>query len=261
MLNGTKAWITNGALSVALCYILSAPRSRCGAVSLFSLWCWPPRSPTPTHADMLSCASETVGYESDAAVVFATTDKALKHKGISAFLVPKPTSGLSLGKKEDKLGIRASSTCNLIFEDCRIPKGNLLGAEGAGFKIAMRKCCVGIAAHGIGSWTRAGAAGERHGTASRAHRGDGGPAETLDSGRIGIAAQALGIAQAALETAAAYSQERQSMGAPISKHQLVQGKLADMALRLESARLLTWRAASFKDAVRAGPPLPVLLVM
>jgi butyryl-CoA dehydrogenase len=79
----------------------------------------------------------TNGYESEATVVFATTDKSLKHKGISAFVVPKPTPGLSLGKKEDKLGIRASSTCNLIFEDCHIPKDNLLGKPGLGFKIAM----------------------------------------------------------------------------------------------------------------------------
>lgn len=95
----------------------------------------------------------TNGYESEATVVFATTDKKLKHKGISAFVVPKPTNGLSLGKKEDKLGIRGSSTCNLIFEDCEISKENLLGKEGMGFKIAM---------------------------------------QTLDEGRIGIAGQALG---------------------------------------------------------------------
>ena len=79
----------------------------------------------------------TNGYESEATVVFATTDKSLKHKGISAFVVPKPTQGLSLGKKEDKLGIRGSSTCNLIFEDCEIPEENLLGKPGYGFKIAM----------------------------------------------------------------------------------------------------------------------------
>jgi butyryl-CoA dehydrogenase len=79
----------------------------------------------------------TNGYESEATVVFATTDKSLKHKGISAFIVPKPTAGLSLGKKEDKLGIRGSSTCNLIFEDCIISEENLLGKPGYGFKIAM----------------------------------------------------------------------------------------------------------------------------
>ncbi|MCP4502796.1 MAG: acyl-CoA dehydrogenase [Deltaproteobacteria bacterium] len=150
----------------------------------------------------------TNGYEADAAIVFATTDKVQKHKGISAFLVPMPTEGLSLGKKEDKLGIRASSTCNLIFEDCKVPKGNLLGELGQGFKIAMG---------------------------------------TLDGGRIGIAAQALGIAQAALDAAVAYSKERQAFGSPISKLQAIQFKLADMAMQIESARLLTWRAASLKD--------------
>ncbi|MBL92899.1 MAG: acyl-CoA dehydrogenase [Myxococcales bacterium] len=151
----------------------------------------------------------TNGYEADATIVFATTDKSQKHRGISAFLVPMPTSGLSLGKKEDKLGIRASSTCNLIFEDCRIPSDNLLGEPGEGFKIAMM---------------------------------------TLDGGRIGIAAQALGIAQAAFEAAIAYSQERKAFGGPISNLQTIQFKLADMATRIEGARLLTWRAAMLKDA-------------
>ena len=150
----------------------------------------------------------TNGYEANATIVFATTDRAKKHKGISAFVVPMPAEGLSLGKKEDKLGIRASSTCNLIFEDCHIPRENLLGQEGEGFKIAMM---------------------------------------TLDGGRIGIAAQALGIAQAALEEAAAYAKERQAFGAPIANLQAIQFKLADMALRLDSARLLTWRAAQLKD--------------
>ncbi len=151
----------------------------------------------------------TNGYEADAAIVFATTDRAAKHKGISAFLVPMPSEGLSLGKKEDKLGIRASSTCNLIFEGCRLPHSALLGETGAGFKIAMG---------------------------------------TLDGGRIGIAAQALGIAQAALEAAVAYSKERLAFGAPIEKLQAIQFKVADMALRIEGARLLTWRAATLKDA-------------
>ncbi len=150
----------------------------------------------------------TNGYEANATVVFATTDRAKKHKGISAFLVPMPTAGLSLGKKEDKLGIRASSTCNLIFEDCHIPRDYLLGQEGEGFKIAMM---------------------------------------TLDGGRIGIAAQALGIAQAALEEAVAYAKQREAFGAPIANLQAIQFKLADMALRLDSARLLTWRAAQLKD--------------
>jgi butyryl-CoA dehydrogenase len=150
----------------------------------------------------------TNGYDAQAAVVFATTDKAMKHKGISAFLVAMPTPGLSLGKKEDKLGIRASSTCNLIFEDCRIPLDSMLGEPGAGFKIAMG---------------------------------------TLDGGRIGIAAQALGIGQAALDASVAYAKERKAFGSPIANLQAIQFKIADMAMRQESARLLTWRAAMLKD--------------
>ncbi|GAB0092884.1 short-chain specific acyl-CoA dehydrogenase, mitochondrial [Sergentomyia squamirostris] len=150
----------------------------------------------------------TNAFEASAGVVFATTDKSLKHKGISAFIVPRDVPGFSLGKKEDKLGIRGSSTCSLIFEDCEIPKENLLGQLGDGFKIAMK---------------------------------------TLDAGRIGIASQALGIAQAALEVAVDYSNKRTSFGKPISKLQMIQQKIADMSLRVESARLLTWRAAWLKD--------------
>ncbi|XP_012505683.1 PREDICTED: short-chain specific acyl-CoA dehydrogenase, mitochondrial [Propithecus coquereli] len=150
----------------------------------------------------------TNAWEASAAVVFASTDRSLQNKGISAFLVPMPTPGLTLGKKEDKLGIRASSTANLIFEDCRIPKDNILGELGMGFKIAM---------------------------------------QTLDMGRIGIASQALGIAQAALDCAVHYAENRVAFGAPLTKLQSIQFKLADMALALESARLLTWRAAMLKD--------------
>lgn len=151
----------------------------------------------------------TNGYEAEASIVFATTDKSKNHKGISAFIVPQPIAGLSLGKKEDKLGIRASSTCSLIFEDCNIPKDNLLGEPGLGFKIAMM---------------------------------------TLDAGRIGIASQALGIAQAALDSAVEYAANRNAFGSPILKLQAIQAKIADMALRIESARLLTWRAAALKDS-------------
>lgn len=151
----------------------------------------------------------TNGYDAQAAIVFATTDKSLKHKGISAFLIPMPYKGLTLGKKEDKLGIRASSTCNLIFEDCKVPKSFLLGNRGEGFKIAMK---------------------------------------TLDSGRIGIAAQALGIAQASLEISIMYAKERIAFGKPISKLQTIQNKIADMALRIEQSRLLTWKACMLKDS-------------
>lgn len=150
----------------------------------------------------------TNGYEAGAAVVFATTDKGLKHKGISAFIVPKNVDGFSLGKKEDKLGIRGSSTCSLIFEDCEVPDSNLLGEPGFGFKIAMK---------------------------------------TLDAGRIGIGAQALGIAQASLECAIDYATKRVAFGKSIAHFQTIQMKLADMASRVESSRLLLWRAAWLKD--------------
>uniref|UniRef100_K3WCY9 Short-chain specific acyl-CoA dehydrogenase, mitochondrial n=1 Tax=Globisporangium ultimum (strain ATCC 200006 / CBS 805.95 / DAOM BR144) TaxID=431595 RepID=K3WCY9_GLOUD len=153
----------------------------------------------------------TNAHEADQAIVFATTDKSLKHKGISAFIVPTNTPGFSLGKKEDKLGIRASSTANLIFEDCEIPKENLLGKEGDGFKIAMI---------------------------------------TLDAGRIGIASQALGIAQASFDCAITYAQSRKTFGVPIAKNPIIQSKLAKMAMEIEAARLLTWKAAAEKDAGR-----------
>ena len=151
----------------------------------------------------------TNAHQADGFVVLACTDKALKHKGISAFIVERDTPGFSLGEPEDKLGIRGSSTSNLIFEDMRIPKANLLGEEGFGFKIAMM---------------------------------------TLDAGRIGIASQALGIARQALETAVQYSQERKSFNVPIYKHQIITEKLSKMACRLDSARLMVWRSAAKKDA-------------
>ncbi|KAL9698324.1 hypothetical protein quinque_001765 [Culex quinquefasciatus] len=148
------------------------------------------------------------GYEATNGIVFATTDKSLKHKGISAFVVPMDSKGLSRGKNEDKLGLNGSSTCQLIFEDCEIPKDNLIGQPGYGFKIAM---------------------------------------QSLDAGRIGVAGQALGIAQASLECAVDYANKRTAFGKPISKLQMIQSKIADMSVRLESARLLTWRAAWLKD--------------
>ncbi|KER33347.1 hypothetical protein T265_12651, partial [Opisthorchis viverrini] len=153
----------------------------------------------------------TNGLEAEAAIVFATTNRSLKHKGISAFLVRKPTEGLVVGKSEDKLGIRATSTVTLNFDDCVVHERDgcgLLGLEGNGFKIAMK---------------------------------------TLDGGRIGIAGQALGIAQAALECALDYAGKRSAFGSPIGKLQAIQFKLADMETRLHSARLLTWQAAHLLD--------------
>lgn len=150
----------------------------------------------------------TNAYYADIYVIIAATDKSLKHKGISAFVVEKGTPGFSFGKKEHKLGIRASATYELIFENCRIPKENLLGKEGDGFKIIMK---------------------------------------TLDGGRIGIAAQALGIAQGAYEAALNYSKIREQFGKPISANQGIQWMLADMATRIEAARLLVYQAAWLKD--------------
>lgn len=146
----------------------------------------------------------TNGYYADIYVVFAMTEKGIGHKGISAFIVEKGTTGFSFGKKEEKLGIRSSSTYELVFENCRIPKENLLGKLGEGFKIAMA---------------------------------------TLDGGRTGIASQALGIAQGAYEAAVNYAKERVQFGKPISANQGISFKLADMATQIEAARLLVYQAA------------------
>jgi butyryl-CoA dehydrogenase len=150
----------------------------------------------------------TNGPQADTILVFAMTDKAKRHKGISAFLVPTDTAGFTRSKPDDKVGIRASGSCSLFFEGCAIPKRYRLGAEGDGFKIAMG---------------------------------------TLDGGRIGIAAQALGIARAGYELALAYAKERKAFGQPISQFQAIQFMLADMATELDAARLLVWRAAAMKD--------------
>ncbi|ELK49018.1 acyl-CoA dehydrogenase [Halobacillus sp. ACCC02827] len=146
----------------------------------------------------------TNGGVADIYVVFAKTDMDKGNKGISAFIVEKDTPGFTTGKKEKKLGIRSSPTTELIFENCRIPKGNLLGEEGQGFKIAMM---------------------------------------TLDGGRNGIAAQAVGIAQGALDEAVAYAKEREQFGKPIAALQGISFKLADMATEIEASRLLTYQAA------------------
>jgi len=150
----------------------------------------------------------TNGKEADVAIVFATVDRRLKHKGISAFVVEKGTPGFQVLKEEDKLGIRGTSTCQLLFEDCRIHRANLLGDIGEGFRIAM---------------------------------------VSLDGGRIGIAAQAVGIARAALEASLQYAQGRVQFGRPIAAFQAIQFLLADMATRVDAARLLTYRAASLRD--------------
>ncbi|HHY61232.1 MAG TPA: acyl-CoA dehydrogenase [Clostridia bacterium] len=151
----------------------------------------------------------TNGKVADIYVVIASTDKSKGHRGTAAFIVEKGTPGFTFGKKEQKMGIRASATYELIFENCRIPKENMLGQDGQGFKIAM---------------------------------------QTLDGGRIGIAAQALGIAQGAYEQALSYSKVREQFGKPIGTFQGMSWMLADMATRIEAARMLVYRAAYLKDA-------------
>lgn len=149
------------------------------------------------------------GGVADVFVVFASKDKSKGVKGLSAFIVEKGTAGFTVGKHEKKMGIRASSTVELHFDNCRIPVGNQLGKDGEGFKIAMM---------------------------------------TLDTARIGIAAQAAGIAEAAYEKALDYSKIREQFGKPISANQAIQFMLVDMAIQIEAARQLTYHAASLKDA-------------
>ncbi|MCB0347138.1 MAG: acyl-CoA dehydrogenase [Bdellovibrionales bacterium] len=152
----------------------------------------------------------TNGPVSDVCVLFTMEDAAAGHKGITAFIVDmKTTSGVSLGKKEEKLGICGSPTSSIIFEDCFLPESQLLGKSGEGFKVAMK---------------------------------------TLDGGRCGIAAQAVGIARAALEDSAQYASERKAFGKPIAEHQSIQNYLADMSCSIDAARLLTWSACRRKDA-------------
>ncbi|MCD6298700.1 MAG: acyl-CoA dehydrogenase family protein, partial [Deltaproteobacteria bacterium] len=150
----------------------------------------------------------TTGKNSDVTVVTAYTDKEKKHRGISAFIVEKGTPGFSIGKEEDKMGLRGSDTVELIFEDCRVPAENLLGEEGDGFKIAM---------------------------------------VSLDGGRIGIASQSVGLAQACLDAAVSYAKERVQFNKPISQFQGIRWMIADMATQIEAARLLTFNAAAMRD--------------
>ena len=150
----------------------------------------------------------TNANEADLFIVIATVDPSKGYKGITAFLVERSTPVFSVGKKENKLGIRASSTCELILEGCKVPKENVLGEVGKGYKIAI---------------------------------------ETLNEGRIGIGAQMVGLAQGAFEHAVRYSQERQQFGKPIAEFQGVQFELAEMATQIEAARLLTYNAARLRD--------------
>ena len=151
----------------------------------------------------------TNGANADIVLVMATTDKSKGPHGISTFIVEKGTLGFSLAKKEKKLGIRSSDTVSLAFQDCKVPSSNRIGDEGFGFKFAMK---------------------------------------TLDGGRIGIAAQALGIAQASLEASVSYSKQRKAFGKYIAEFQAIQFMIAEMATKIDAARLLTLKAAALKDA-------------
>ena len=150
----------------------------------------------------------TSGKNSGTVLVTAKTDEDAKHKGISVFIVPKGTPGLEVGHEEDKMGLRASDTTDLLFNGCRVHKDKLLGSEGDGFKIAM---------------------------------------SGLDSGRIGIAAQSLGVARAAFDAAVKYAKQRKQFGQPISKHQAIRFQIADMATRIEAAQQLVLSASAMKD--------------
>jgi len=151
----------------------------------------------------------TTGKHADVAIVFAVTDKAAGKKGISCFLVPTATPGYIVARLEEKMGQHASDTAQIIFENCRVPASAMMGAEGEGYKIAL---------------------------------------SNLEAGRIGIAAQSVGMARAALDAAVRYARERETFGKPIIEHQAVSFRLADMATQLDAARLMVWRAAMLKDA-------------
>lgn len=150
----------------------------------------------------------TNGGEAGIFVIFAYTNKEAKHRGISAFIVERDTPGFSLGKHEDLMGIRATANCELIFEDVKVPKENLLGKEGDGFKICMH---------------------------------------TLDVSRIDIGAQAVGLAQGALDASITYAKERKTFGQPLSEFQMIQSMIAEMATQIQAARLLVYYAAYCKD--------------
>jgi alkylation response protein AidB-like acyl-CoA dehydrogenase len=150
----------------------------------------------------------TTGAEADVFVVMVRTNPEERAKGISTFVLEREMKGLTIGRKEDKLGLRGSSTVQIALEDCRVPAANMLGKEGEGFKIAMK---------------------------------------TLDGGRIGIATQAVGIGQACLEASAKYAKEREQFGKPIGEFQAIQWKIADMATAIEASRLLVYRAARLRD--------------
>ena len=175
----------------------------------FALQCRATKNPDDTYTLNGSKLWITNALEASLFLVFATLDPTLGYKGITCFLVDKSTEGFTIGRKEDKLGIRASSTCELLFNNCTIPANQILGQPGKGYKIAI---------------------------------------ETLNEGRIGIGAQLVGLAQGALDHALRYARERKQFGKPLAAFQAMQFQLARMAMEVEAARLLVYNAARLKDS-------------
>ena len=207
-----RAWLPKLATGERLgCFALSEPGTGSDAAAQSTL-------AVPDGDDWILSGSKnfiTNGNEADLCIVFAMSDRERGTKGISAFLVPSDTEGVTVAKNEKKLGIKASSTSQINLDDVRVSKDALLGSVGEGFKVAMT---------------------------------------TLDGGRIGIAAQALGIARQAFEEARAYAQERHAFGGAIANLQAIQFMLADMATEIDAARMLTWQAAFEKDKGGAFGP-------
>jgi alkylation response protein AidB-like acyl-CoA dehydrogenase len=201
-----KTWLPKLAESLTGAYALSEAVSGSDA---FALQC---RAAKQEDGDYVLNGSKlwiTNAIEAGLFLVFATLDAAAGYKGITCFLVEKGTPGFTLGRKEDKLGIRASSTCELLFSNCRVPAGNVLGEAGKGYKIAI---------------------------------------ETLNEGRIGIGAQLVGLASGAWRHAARYARERKQFGKPLAEFQAMQFQLARMAMDVEAARLMVYNAARLKDS-------------
>jgi alkylation response protein AidB-like acyl-CoA dehydrogenase len=200
-----SAWLPRLATDTVGAYALSEPNSGSDAFALET------RARQDGDSYLLNGRKLWITNAKEAGlfILFATIDRELGYRGITAFLVDRDAPGFSVGKKEDKLGIRASSTCELILEDCRLPKSNVLGDVGKGYRVAI---------------------------------------ETLNEGRIGIGAQMLGVARGALEYAVSYAKERRQFGKPIADFQGVQFQLARLATEVEAARLMTYNAARLKDA-------------
>jgi len=201
-----QRWLTGAASGTMLgCFCLTEPHVGSDAAAIKS------RAVKEGDGWVLNGVKQfiTSGKHAQIAIVFAVTDPAAGKKGISCFVVPTDTPGYVVARLEDKLGQHASDTAQILFENCRIPAGNLLGKEGDGYRIAL---------------------------------------SNLEAGRIGIASQSVGMARSALEAAVAYARAREAFGKPIFEHQAVNFRLADMATQVEAARQLVWHAASLKDA-------------